>query len=611
MIATSYLAFFRAAARIVLSCCCATTGRVALAGFLASLGASAFAQTNTTWTSPSDTTFATGANWDSGAPADDLTSHIAVFSTGSLASPVLTASQSVAGLRISTATTFSATNGASLTVGASNIAVSLTGTAVISAPLAGTASLTKSGLGVLTLSGANTYSGGTNFSTGTLNLAHASAVGSGTFTFSPTTLTLDNTSGGALTLATNNPLNFSGASSNLNFTGTNPLNLGTGAVTLSAATGIVIKTFTVSASTLTLGGDISGTAALRKLGNGTLVLNGVTSFAGGLTVSGGTATLNGASTRTGTNIVNTGATLNINHASALGTGSLAFTSNPKIDNTSGAAITLTTNNAQIWNSDFTFKGTNSLNLGTGAITMNGGSKQITVSGSTLTVGGAISDGGGITKLGAGTLVLGGDNLYNGPTAVNAGTLLVTGSLAAGAVTVNSGAKLGGTGTINGETTITSGGTLTPGDGPGRLTFASNVTLADGSISNFQINGTGRGTTFDAVDLSTGWLALGGTLNLDFGSLIAGGHTLDLFNLSEQGAGGSFSSVVASGSYSGVFTNTDGMWTLVSGLQTLTFDQTTGDLFTGTPVPEPSTYAALLGAAALGLAAWRRRTRPVA
>lgn len=610
MIATSLLAFFHAATRVALSCCRATSGRIALAGFLASIGSSAFAQTTTTWTSPSDTTFATGANWNSGAPANDLISHIALFSTGSLANPVLTASQSVAGLTISTATTFSATNGASLTVGASNIGVSNTsGTVVISAPLAGTASLTKSGAGVLTLSGANTHSGGTNLSAGTLNLAHASAVGSGAFGFAPASITLDNTSGGALTLSTNNPLNFNGAASTLTFTGTNSLNLGTGAVTLSANIGTIIKTFTVSASTLTLGGDISGTAALRKLGNGALVLNGATSFAGGLTVSGGTVTLNGASTRTGTNIVNTGATLNINHASALGTGTLAFNTTPKIDNTSGAAITLTTNNAQIWNSNFTFIGTNSLNLGTGAITMLS-SRQITVNGSTLTVGGAISDGGGLTKLGAGTLVLGGENLYNGATAVNAGTLLVTGSLAGSPVTVNSGAKLGGTGTINGETIIASGGTLTPGDGPGRLTFASNVTLADGSISNFQINGTVRGTTFDAIDLTTGWLAYGGTLNLDFSSTIAGGHTLDLFNLSDQGAGGSFSSIVASGSYGGLFTNNDGVWTLDSGLQTLTFDQTTGDLFI-TGVPEPSTYAALLGAAALGLAAWRRRNRPVA
>ncbi len=69
-------------------------------------------------------------------------------------------------------------------------------------------------------------------------------------------------------------------------------------------------------------------------------------------------------------------------------------------------------------------------------------------------------------------------------------------------------------------------------------------------------------------------------------------------------------MVASGSYSGLFMNNDGVWTLDSGQQTLTFDQTTGDLSI-TAVPEPSTYAALLGAAALGLAAWRRRTRRVA
>ena len=39
-----------------------------------------------------------------------------------------------------------------------------------------------------------------------------------------------------------------------------------------------------------------------------------------------------------------------------------------IGNTSGAAITLSTNNAENWNGDFTFAGGNDLNLGAGAVT---------------------------------------------------------------------------------------------------------------------------------------------------------------------------------------------------------------------------------------------------
>ena len=53
------------------------------------------------------------------------------------------------------------------------------------------------------------------------------------------------------------------------------------------------------------------------------------------------------------------------------------------------------------------------------------------------------------------------NSYSGPTTVSAGALVVNGSIANSAVTVNAGALLAGTGTV-GATTITSGGTFAPG-----------------------------------------------------------------------------------------------------------------------------------------------------
>jgi len=59
-----------------------------------------------------------------------------------------------------------------------------------------------------------------------------------------------------------------------------------------------------------------------------------------------------------------GGTLNINHAQAIGTGSLTF-AGAYIDNTSGSAITLANNNAQNWYGTVTFVGTKDLNLGTG------------------------------------------------------------------------------------------------------------------------------------------------------------------------------------------------------------------------------------------------------
>ena len=104
-------------------------------------------------------------------------------------------------------------------------------------------------------------------------------------------------------------------------------------------------------------------------------------------------------------------TLNINNAAALGAALGGLTINGgTLDNTSAAAIT--TNNYPLTiNGDFTFTGTNDLNLGAGATTLGtaaGTARTITVSAGTLTLGGAIGDGttaNGIVKAGAGTLAL--------------------------------------------------------------------------------------------------------------------------------------------------------------------------------------------------------------
>ena len=112
----------------------------------------------------------------------------------------------------------------------------------------------------VTLATANTYSGGTQFTAGTLNINNASAIGVGTLTMS-SGVTLDNTSGSAITLTTNNPISLGGS---FTFTGTNSLNLGTGPVTMTGS-----PTITVNANRLTIGGAISG-AGITKAGAGAL-----------------------------------------------------------------------------------------------------------------------------------------------------------------------------------------------------------------------------------------------------------------------------------------------------------------------------------------------------
>jgi fibronectin-binding autotransporter adhesin len=148
-------------------------------------------------------------------------------------------------------------------------------------------SLIKTGTGTWELSGNNTFIGGMNLKQGQLNINHANALGTaaGTFNISGTdgAVSIDNTSAGAITLA-NYPQTWG---ANFTFVGTKDLNLGAGAVTLSAN-----REVTVNAGTLTVGGNIGGSSlTLTKKGSGTLQLNGVNAYTGATTVRNGTLTI--------------------------------------------------------------------------------------------------------------------------------------------------------------------------------------------------------------------------------------------------------------------------------------------------------------------------------
>ncbi len=131
--------------------------------------------------------------------------------------------------------------------------------------ISGSGGLTQQGTGMLVLAGANSYSGGTTISAGTLQLGAAGAVPSGS----------------ALTM--------SGGVFDLNGLGTNLGNLnGTGSVTLEAAT------LTVTTTSYSLfAGTISGAGGLWKSGSGYMALSGNNTFTGGTTISAGTLALAG------------------------------------------------------------------------------------------------------------------------------------------------------------------------------------------------------------------------------------------------------------------------------------------------------------------------------
>ena len=185
-----------------------------------------------------------------------------------------------------------------------------------------------------------------------------------------------------------------------------------------------LMTFNNSTKNYTIGGNpIAGAGGAILNGTGSVTFNNANSFSGGVSVNAGTLNFglpNASNTAT---------------ASAIGTGRLTLGLGTTIDNTSGAAATLLTNNLETWNGDFTFTGTNDLNLGTGAVILNANATQanagfetFTVNAHTLTVGGNINNTGGVGlfKTGAGTLALNGGGSFGGQGTVSQGVLVLGG-----------------------------------------------------------------------------------------------------------------------------------------------------------------------------------------
>ncbi len=157
----------------------------------------------------------------------------------------------------------------------------------------------------------------------------------------------------------------------------------------------------------------------------------VITTSGAITQNAGILTLSGNNTITAGVALNTGI-LNINSATALGTSTFTVASGTTINNTSGHSVTLTTNNLKKLNGNFTFSGTNDLDLGTGTTTLVA-SSTITVSSatSTLTISGILDGVNELTKAGNGSLTLSGANTYTGDTQLNQGVLNISNSSALG------------------------------------------------------------------------------------------------------------------------------------------------------------------------------------
>jgi len=426
------------------------------------------------------TTVSAGTLALSGGDALADASSVTVSAAGTLS---VAASETIASLSGAGTVTISA---ATLTVGADGSSSTFSG---IIQDGSSAGNLAKSGTGTLTLSGANTYTGTTTISAGTLVAAHDSALGG---TAGGTTVS----SGGALSIGAGRTI-----AENLALSGTGSFNSGalvqtsagtstlTGTVTLTNNATITTSTGT---AVLVLDGVVGGGGALTKAGAGVLQLNGNNSYSGATTVSAGF--------------------LRAYHSNALGTTSAGTTISSGASLRIGDDVTLAENLSVSGlgssnNGAIQFSGT----TGTisGNITLTGDTRFSVLDG-TLTLSGVISGAQNLEKEGAGTLTLSGTNTFSGATSVTAGTLLVTGALnGTTSVTVSGAATLGGTGSIfatssSNTLSIASGGAINPGvpgvnNGIGTLTINGNLDLS-GTLGA-DIAGATPGTQYDQITVN--------------------------------------------------------------------------------------------------------------
>lgn len=371
-----------------------------------------------------------------------------------------------------------------------------------SGSLAGAMTLIKSGPSTLTITNAQSFTGGVSLVAGTLALGSTTGAGSGPLIFNGGAVSFN--VGNQQTYA--NPLDVDGPGTIVSAGGNNNIVSGTWSGTNTLNISMASGTFTV-------GGDVSGFHGTIALGSsgGTFRFYGSTGSADTtFDLGNGTVTLNNRN----------GVTVTLG---ALTGGGGTFLSG------AGAVNAPSTYIIGGKNLDTTFAGT----------VMDANSSRITH----------------ITKVGTGAWKLTGANSYSGTTTVNLGTLLVDGnqSAAVGQVTVNTGATLGGNGLIGGAVTVNSNAILAPGDGVGTLTINNNLLLGANAVLNFELGATNAS---DKVVVS-GALVLGGTLNVtNLAGFGAGTYTLFTYG---GALGGNLPAVgtLPLGYTAGVITNTPG------------------------------------------------------
>lgn len=439
--------------------------------------------------------------------------------------------------------------------------------------ISSTGTLTKTGSGTLYFTAGSNYTNNTTITGGTLSMPNA--------IFDACAVTV---SGAGSTLTGRGYLEI-GHESNASLTLTDGGAVSTGSTLAVGLLGTSIASASVSGTDSRL--TVGTTLYVGYLGQGTVTIGD-----GGTAAVGSQVYLGYENTGTGTLNLNSGGTLEVG-----GTDGIVRRSGTANLNLNGGTLKVTGSN---------FSTTVSATLAN--------TSTIDTNGFNATLSGNLTGTGGLTKTGTGTLTLSAGNSFSGATTISAGTLALTNDRA---LTNSSGIDLGTAGvldltslssfglglaqTLSGSGTVQVGsghffgidGTLAPGHSAGLIDVTGDLSLSSLSTSNFELGGLTRGTGYDALNVD-GALTFGGTLNVTFinGFTPTAGNSFDLFNYAT--ATGTFDTLNLATLSSGLAWDTSALYT-------------TGTLsINATAVPEPATWAAIFGLAALGLAVWRKR-----
>ncbi|EPA0578859.1 autotransporter-associated beta strand repeat-containing protein [Salmonella enterica] len=413
--------------------------------------------------------------------------------------------------------------------------------------ISGSGQVVKSGDDVLTLSGANSYSGGTLISDGTLVASNVEALGTGDVTNDAvlelnTGGTFDNaiSGSGQVVKSGDETLTLSGANS---YTGGTLISGGTLVASNVEAlgTGDVTDNATLELNT---GGDfdnaISGSGQVVKSGDETLTLSGSNTYTGGTLISGGTLVATNVEAL-GSGDVTDDATLELNTG---GTFDNAISGSGQVVKSGDDVLTLSGANSYSGGSLIsggTLVATNVEALGTGDVT-NNAVLELNTGG---TFDNAISGSGQVVKSGDETLTLSGANSYTGGTLISGGTLVASNveALGTGDVTDNAVLELNtggdfdnaisGSGQVvkSGDETLTLSGSNTYTGGTlisGGTLVASNVeALGTGDVTNDAVLELNTGGDFDNAISGSGKVEKSGdgTLTLSGSNTYRGGTTI--------------------------------------------------------------------------------------